>query len=233
MQDYLFLSSFVIMLIAFALSYTLTAVAYRSGRGATILIGFIFLLMTAVFLLTGFATRLVVWQNICGLCAGVSFWIFFGEILGTLQTQFKVTTGVRIGYTNIPLLIVLGVLIWLVMAKTEIINNYTILQFINAVYFIWVFQVILLFFYHSPLLGGEIVPEGEKKPAIKVWSKGRITAVVLVAAIYILAVIPMIIYLTMTTGSAGVKIATGFWAVIILWSALLEIPKKLWSGRKP
>jgi len=223
--EYPFLTSFVIMLMAFALGHILPVQAYKAGKTATIIAGFIFAALALALFYFALSASLILWQGILGLGAGISFWIFYGEILETLQADFGVNTGVHISYSNWPVLIVLGGLLginWSLYPQ----SIFAVDSFIVAFYGTWLFHVVLLTVYYAPVFGGEIVGKGVKNPAVKVWSKTRIMAAAIIALIYVL----LIIGLVQNMLNDLVRIIAGFLVIIMLWSVVMEIPKKLFSG---
>ncbi|MEW6026036.1 MAG: hypothetical protein AB1599_01900 [Planctomycetota bacterium] len=221
------LMSLAIMALSFALGHIIPARAYRAGAGATIICGAGFVALFFLFLLAGWDAESLLWKNLHGLCAGICLWVFYGEILETLQGDFRITTGVEVNYGNIPLLAVLGLALWLVIFKHRLITDQVLLQCTNSFYLTWVLHVVLLTVYYAPVFGGQTVAHGEKTPAIGVWTRPRITAALIVGAIYALIAIPLFIYLSISTQSVGLRVTCGFYLIILGWSVLMELRKKL------
>lgn len=217
------------MALAFALGHIIPARSYKAGLWATIICGAGFTALFFAFLLAGWATESPVWKNLYGLCAGICLWVFYGEVLETLQGEFKVTTGVEVNYGNIPLLVVLGLILWLVIFRHQLITDPVLLQTINSFYLTWVLHVVLLTVYYAPVFGGQTVAHGEKTPAIKVWSKPRITAAFIVGGVYALMAIPLTIYAAATTTSVALQVACGYYLIILAWSVLMELRKKMFA----
>lgn len=217
------------MVLAFALGHIIPARSYKAGLWATIICGAGFVVLFFAFLLAGWATESLVWKNLYGLCAGICLWVFYGEVMETLQGEFKVTTGVEVNYGNIPLLIVLGLALWLVLFRYQLITDPVLLQCINSFYLTWVLHVVLLTVYYAPVFGGRTVAHGEKIAAIKVWSKPRITAAFMVGGVYALLAIPLTIYAAANTPSVALKVACGYYLIILFWSVLMELRKKLFT----
>lgn len=215
------------MALAFALGHIIPARSYKAGLTATIICGAGFTVLFFLFLLAGWTAESPVWKNLYGLCAGICLWVFYGEVLETLQGEFKVTTGVEVNYGNIPLLVVLGLALWLVIFRYRLITDPVLLQCINSFYLTWVLHVVLLTVYYAPVFGGQTVAHGEKVAAIKAWSKSRITAALIVGIIYALLAIPLTIYMAINTQSIGLRVACGYYLIILFWSVLMELRKKI------
>ncbi|HLD35275.1 MAG TPA: hypothetical protein VJC37_01005 [Planctomycetota bacterium] len=229
MTEHPVLLSLAIMALAFALGHIIPARSYKAGARATIICGAGFVALFFGFLLAGWSAESPVWANIYGLCAGICLWVFYGEVLETLQGEFKITTGVEVNYGNIPLLVVLGLAGWLVLFRYRLITDPVLLQSINSFFLTWVLHVVLLTVYYAPVFGGQTVAHGEKNPAIKVWSKSRISAAFIVGIVYALALIPLTIYAAVTTQSIALQVACGYYLIILFWSVLMELRKKLFT----
>lgn len=227
MTEYPVSLALAIMALAFALGHIIPARSYKAGPRATIICGSGFVILFFGFLLAGWSAQSLVWANIYGLCAGICIWVFYGEVLETLQGEFKITTGVEVNYGNIPLLIVLGLAGWLVMFRYRLITDPVLLQSINSFFLTWVLHVVLLTVYYAPVFGGQTVAHGEKKPAIKVWTKSRLVAALIVGIIYAVGLIPLVIYAAITTQSIALKVACGYYLIILFWSVLMELRKKI------
>ena len=161
-----------------------------------------------------------------GLCAGLCWWCFFGEIGDTLPADFGVTTGIGIGYGNIPFLLILGIIFTLALYK-KVIADDTLLQWANFAYLNWLGHVILLTVYYAPVLGGSAPELGNKIDCWEVWSKERLIATFVVWGIYLLVLLPLVIFKWRKSADLRLKVASGFWFVILFWSVFVEIPKKL------
>jgi len=194
--------------------------------GWTLGIGVFYALLVLIFLYAGTRSAVPLWQNILGLCAGLCWWNFYGELGDTLQAEFKVTTGIEINYGNIPFLIVLG-LIFLLALRKKVINHPTYLQWANFAYINWLGHVILLTIYYAPIFGGETPHLGSAVNCWEVWSKPRIIAAFIVWGIYLLFLMPLVLFKLRKSENLQLKIASAFWFVIIFWSVFVEIPKKL------
>lgn len=215
------------MAAAFMLGHIIPVRMYRAGVKATVICGVLFAGLFFAFLLAGWQAESPVWQNILGLCAGICLWIFYGEVLETLQGDFKVTTGVEVNYGNIPLLIVLGLALWLAVFKHRLITDPVLLQCLNAFFGTWALHVVLLTVYYAPVFGGATVARGEKTQAIKAWSRPRLIAAFTIGLIYALILIPLVISAAIRTESIILQAACGFYLIILGWSVLMELRKKL------
>jgi hypothetical protein len=221
--------SLAVMGLAFALGHIIPSRAYRAGLKATIICGAGFAALFFGFLLAGWSVESPLWKNIYGLCAGICLWIFYGETLETLQGEFKITTGVEVNYGNIPLLAVLGLAGWLVVFRYRLISEPALLQCLNSFYLTWLLHVVLLTVYYAPAFGGRTVARGEKTPAIKVWTRARLAAAWTVGLVYALALIPITIYTALTSESTAIRVSCGYYLVILGWSVLMELRKKLFA----
>ena len=221
------LLSLVIMALAFALGHIIPVRCYKAGAKATALCGAGFTALFFTFLLAGWSTESLIWKNLYGLCAGICLWVFYGEVLETLQGEFKITTGVEVNYGNIPFISVLGLTLWLVIFRYQLITDPVLLQCINSFFLTWVLHVVLLTIYYAPIFGGQTVAHGEKIPAVKVWTKSRMITALVVGLVYALGLIPLVIYAAVNTSSIGLQIACGYYLIILSWSVLMELRKKL------
>ena len=225
-ERYPFLTSCLIMLVYFWFAHFSLSQAYKMGLKATLIIGLFYSLVTIFFLVAGFRSNNRFWQNMFGLCAGLSWWLVFGEVGDTLEADFNVTTGIGIGYGNIPFLILLGTIFILALYKKAVKDD-TILQWANFAYLNWFGHVVLLTVYYAPILGGETPELGTAVNSGEIWSSARLITVVVVWGIYLLFFIPLILFKLRKSADIRVKVASGFWFIILFWSVFVEIPKKL------
>ncbi|MEK7309992.1 MAG: hypothetical protein AAB038_04160 [Planctomycetota bacterium] len=229
-ERYPFLTATIIMFAMFYFSHFTLSQAYKLGEkgmlGLVITVGIFYGFLALVFLYAGIKGKTPLWQNILGLCAGVCWWDFYGEMGDTLQADFGVTTGVSIGYGNIPFLVILGV-IFILAIRYKAIAHPAILQWANFAYINWFGHVILLTVYYAPIFGGETPELGIKADCWDVWSGARLTTTFVIWGIYLLILLPLVLFKFRRSENMQLKIASAFWFVILFWSSFVEIPKKL------
>lgn len=221
-----FLFSCIVLFAYFWFAHFSLSRSYKLGLEMTLIAGAVYAVATLLFLWLGFRTPNRVFKNLFGLCAGLSWWLVFGEIGDTLEADFQVTTGIGIGYGNIPFLVVLGLIFILALYKKAISDD-TVLQWANFAYLNWLGHVILLTIYYAPVLGGQTPELRTTANCWDIWSKPRLSAAIVVWAIYLLVMIPLVLFKFRKSPDIRLKVASAFWFVILFWSVFVEIPKKL------
>ncbi|MEK7310259.1 MAG: hypothetical protein AAB038_05525 [Planctomycetota bacterium] len=223
---YPFATTVVIMLFLFFLTHFSLSRIYPLGAKATIIAGITYLAFSAFFLLVGLNSIEPVWQNVSGLTSGIFLWCVFGEVASTLKSNHQINTRIVIGHQNIPILVLLGAILSYLLLWHPIKLHPTIWQLINTGFGTWVFHVVLLTIYYHPIFGGALVQANETIPAIKVWSKHRLIASLAVLFVYGTTLIPLVLVKLMPSPDINLKIASGYWVVILGWS-FIEVAKKL------
>ena len=228
--------SFGIMLTFFWFAHFTLSRAYQGGiyknldidvrLYTTIGIGVLYSIATIVFLIAGIRAKNPFWQNMYGLCGGLTWWLVYGEVGDTLRETFKWDTGIGIGHGNFPFLFLLGTIFIIALYKKAIKND-TILQWANFAYMNWFGHVILLTLYYAPIFGGKTPKLGTTVDCWDEWSSARIIGAFVIWGIYILIVSPIVILKLRKSEDIRVRVACGFWGVLLFWSIFVEIPKKL------
>jgi len=221
-----FLFSCIILFAYFWFAHFSLSRSYKMGLEMTLAAGGFYAVVTLLFLWLGFRNQNQALKNIFGLCAGLSWWLVFGEIGDTLEAEFHVTTGIGIGYGNIPFLVVLG-LIFLMALRQKAISDDTVLQWANFAYLNWLGHVVLLTVYYAPIFGGATPHLGATDNCWEIWSTPRLTAAIVIWAIYLVILIPLVLFKLRKSPDIRLKVASAFWFVILFWSVFVEIPKKL------
>lgn len=225
-ENHAFRATVPLVLFLFFAAHTGLAKTYKQGVKAVIAAG-LFLSALAVFLVfTGLRAESAFAQNICGITAGICFWCVFGEVCEKLDSSFGIKTGIVIGYFNLPILILLGLITGMFFMSANL--HPTVFQFANSVYTIWLGHVILLTAYYHPVFGGP-APDAESKEAcIKAWSRNRVVAALAALLFVALPVILISIFYVRPMGGVKPAVASGFWTVLFGWY-VVEIAKKLFK----
>lgn len=210
-----------IIFVLFGLAHVVLSRIYRIGARATVLAGIACGIIVIGLMYYGISTTDSYYAGLAGIVAGIVMWSLFGEIAETLKAKFSVNTHIEVGYGQLPILVLAGV-IWVFIIKAGAITHPAVFQFLMTFYAIWLGHVILLSLYYNPLLGPALPGHDHDGPTV--WSGPRWVFTALTLGIYT-GVIGLMCFGNIGGYHTTVQLSAALWFVLMAWS-FVEVAKK-------
>lgn len=220
MMEHPFWPSVGIIFVLFGLAHVVLSRIYRLGARATLVAGVVCGIIVIGLMYYGISTTNAYYAGLSGIVAGIVMWSLFGEIAETLKAKFGVNTHVEVGYGQLPILILAGV-IWIFILKTNAITHPAVFQFLMTFYAVWLGHVILLSLYYNPLLGLPL--SGHDQPGPTIWSGLRRVFTALTLVVYAVIIGLMAGYINRY--QIPIQLSAALWFVLLGWS-FIEVAKK-------
>lgn len=219
-MEHPFWPSVGIIFVLFGMAHVVLSRIYRLGGRATLIAGIACGAVVLGLMYYGISTTNAYYAGLVGIVAGIVMWSLFGEIAETLKAKFNVNTHIEVGYGQLPILVLAGI-IWIFIIKTNAIMHPAVFQFLMTFYAVWLGHVILLSLYYNPLLGPALPGHGQSEPAV--WNGPRRFFTGLTLVVY--AVILGLMVAWVSRYGMAVQLSAALWFVLLGWS-FIEAAKK-------
>jgi hypothetical protein len=204
---------------------SLKRIIYPLGTTTTVMAAVVVLALSVVFLYVGANRPTSLGKNLFGLTSGFFAWMLIGEMSEHLGWGWEVT------YSNIWFLILIIYFHYFsLITKRRITIAPSLFQCLNFWFSTWIGHVVLLNVYYNPIFGGATPEVTTKIPVWFLWSSSRLYVSLLVAIAEISFLFYLIYKLWFSNSSLfrsfTLRIAAGYWIMVLFWSAFVELPQK-------